>query len=91
MNFCINVSRRMQTKISALALATGVDLAALPERKYLELQAEALEMVKKEDPRVQAEGDVRIGDIILLVDSDTRVPEDCLIYAANEMALYPEV
>lgn len=32
-----------------------------------------------------ADGNIRIGDYILLVDSDTRVPEDCLIEAVSEM------
>ncbi|KAJ4299115.1 hypothetical protein N0V90_004359 [Kalmusia sp. IMI 367209] len=32
-----------------------------------------------------AEGNIRIGDYILLVDSDTRVPNDCLLEAVSEM------
>lgn len=38
-----------------------------------------------------ASGDVRIGDYILLIDSDTRMPVDCLIDAANEMERSPDV
>lgn len=38
-----------------------------------------------------AEGDIRIGDFILIVDSDTRVPADCLLDAALEMEAYPEI
>jgi cellulose synthase/poly-beta-1,6-N-acetylglucosamine synthase-like glycosyltransferase len=34
---------------------------------------------------------IRIGEIVLLVDSDTIVPEDCLRDAAREMAECPEV
>ena len=34
---------------------------------------------------------MRVGEIILLVDSDTVVPEDCLRDAAREMAESPEV
>ncbi|EIW77741.1 hypothetical protein CONPUDRAFT_62202 [Coniophora puteana RWD-64-598 SS2] len=34
---------------------------------------------------------IRVGEIILLVDSDTIVPEDCLRDAAREMAESPEV
>jgi hypothetical protein len=34
---------------------------------------------------------LRVGDIILLVDSDTIVPEDCLRDAARELAECPEV
>lgn len=38
-----------------------------------------------------ADGNIRIGDYILLVDSDTRVPVDCLLDAVSEMQLSPEV
>ncbi|KAK7038697.1 hypothetical protein VNI00_010581 [Paramarasmius palmivorus] len=34
---------------------------------------------------------IRLGEIILLVDSDTSVPQDCLRDAAREMAASPEV
>ncbi|KJA18241.1 hypothetical protein HYPSUDRAFT_169359 [Hypholoma sublateritium FD-334 SS-4] len=33
----------------------------------------------------------RVGEIVLIVDSDTVVPEDCIRDAAREMALSPEV
>ncbi|SJX61509.1 uncharacterized protein SRS1_12495 [Sporisorium reilianum f. sp. reilianum] len=42
-------------------------------------------------PLAQARGNVRIGDLILLIDSDTRVPEDCLLDAASEMVQCPDV
>lgn len=51
----------------------------------------ALERVLKEGPRVSAAGNIRMGEIILIVDSDTRVPADCLLYGAAEMFLSPEV
>lgn len=38
-----------------------------------------------------AGGDVRIGDFILLVDSDTRVPEHCITPTITELLLSPEV
>lgn len=39
----------------------------------------------------QAKGNVRLGQLILLIDSDTRVPEDCLLDAATEMTQCPDV
>lgn len=30
-----------------------------------------------------AAGNIRIGEIILIIDSDTRVPEDCFLDAAS--------
>ncbi|CDR88141.1 uncharacterized protein SPSC_03727 [Sporisorium scitamineum] len=42
-------------------------------------------------PLAQARGNIRIGDLVLLIDSDTRVPEDCLLDAASEMVQCPDV
>ncbi|KAF1837671.1 hypothetical protein BDW02DRAFT_107269 [Decorospora gaudefroyi] len=38
-----------------------------------------------------ADGNIRVGDYILLIDSDTRVPSDCLLEAVSEMEQCPEV
>ncbi|KAH5684999.1 hypothetical protein HBI21_004830 [Parastagonospora nodorum] len=38
-----------------------------------------------------ADGSIRVGDYILLIDSDTRVPQDCLLEAVSEMEVCPEV
>ncbi|GAA5967341.1 hypothetical protein JCM11641_000517 [Rhodosporidiobolus odoratus] len=39
---------------------------------------------------VWASGNVRIGELILIIDSDTRVPVDCFLDAASEMHESPE-
>jgi len=36
-------------------------------------------------------GNIRLGDYILIVDSDTRVPRDCLLDAASEMEQNPSM
>ena len=41
--------------------------------------------------KIWAHGNIRIGEYILLVDSDTRIPEDCFLDAAMEMEASPEV
>ncbi len=41
--------------------------------------------------KIWAKGNLRIGEYILLVDSDTRIPEDCFLDAALEMEASPEV
>ena len=38
-----------------------------------------------------AGGDVRMGDFILLVDSDTRVPEHCILPVVSELLRSPQV
>jgi len=43
------------------------------------------------DQAFLAGGDVRIGEFILLVDSDTRVPEHCILPTVTELMLSPEV
>lgn len=51
----------------------------------------ALRQVLEEDGRAWADGNIRVGDYILLIDSDTRVPADCLLDACSEMELSPDV
>lgn len=38
-----------------------------------------------------AGGNIRIGDLILLIDSDTKVPSDCFLDAASEFHWSPQV
>ncbi|KAE8540332.1 hypothetical protein D1P53_003277 [Cryptococcus gattii VGV] len=38
-----------------------------------------------------ASGNIRIGELILIIDSDTRVPEDCFLDAASELNNSPNV
>jgi hypothetical protein len=49
------------------------------------------QVLTEEEGRAWAEGNIRVGDYILLIDSDTRVPVDCLLDAASEMEQSPEV
>ncbi|KAI1140618.1 glycosyl transferase family group 2-domain-containing protein [Hypoxylon sp. FL0543] len=51
----------------------------------------ALKEVLEEDGRAWADGNIRVGDYILLIDSDTRVPSDCLLDAVSEMEQSPDV
>ncbi|KAK4947938.1 hypothetical protein LTR10_013446 [Elasticomyces elasticus] len=52
---------------------------------------DCLRQVLDETPRAWAAGNIRIGDYILLIDSDTRVPTDCLLDAVSEMEHSPNV
>ncbi|KAF2627592.1 hypothetical protein BU25DRAFT_439989 [Macroventuria anomochaeta] len=92
MNYALNVSVRveqaMQRSIDDLC-EKGLENLAVDQES--EIYEDALRQVLEADPRAKAGGDIRIGDIILLVDSDTIVPEDCLMYGAAEMFLSPEV
>ncbi|GAA5929369.1 uncharacterized protein JCM15063_004133 [Sporobolomyces koalae] len=68
---------------------------------YEECLKEALAETKKEFPleegqekpvsvEVWAAGNIRIGELILIIDSDTIVPEDCFLDAASEMHWSPQ-
>lgn len=47
--------------------------------------------IAEKEGEAWADGSIRMGDYILLVDSDTRVPKDCLLEAASEMEQSPQV
>lgn len=91
MNFALNISNRvedvLQGKISSMAEKPD----GITEDEEAQLYKESLAEVLESDPRAKAGGNIRMGEIILIVDSDTRVPEDCLMYGAAEMFLSPEV
>lgn len=86
MNFGLMVSCNVEAK-----------LAEVERHEEWSQNDEALEYerclaeVLEEHGRAWADGNVRIGDYILIIDSDTRVPQDCLLDAASEMDQSPEV
>ena len=87
MNHGLAISVRVEEKLAELQRMTGWnddDEAAAYE--------ECLQAVLNEDEvRTWAEGNIRIGDYILIVDSDTRVPPDCLLDVVTEMEQSPSV
>ncbi|QIW99919.1 hypothetical protein AMS68_005437 [Peltaster fructicola] len=48
-------------------------------------------VIEEDEGRTWADGNIRIGDYILIIDSDTRVPKDCFLDAVSEMEQCPEV
>ena len=50
-----------------------------------------MKQVLQDNPRAWSEGNIRIGDYVLLIDSDTQVPADCLLDAVSEMEQSPNV
>ena len=80
-----------------LSCATEERLAQVPRDEYwgqgeeAQAYAEALDSVLDERPHAWADGNIRVGDYILLIDSDTRVPQDCLLDAVSEMEQSPDV
>ncbi|KZF20770.1 hypothetical protein L228DRAFT_213107 [Xylona heveae TC161] len=86
MNFGLMISCKVEEKLTLIARPddwTQADEAQAYER--------CLKEVVEEDGRAWADGNIRVGDYILLIDSDTRVPSDCLLDACSEMEQSPEV
>lgn len=75
MNFALNVSQKVEARLQEMMddriLASGSEY--LDEAEEQEMCSEALEQVLQENPLAWAEGDIRVGEVILLVDCDTRV------------------
>ncbi|KEY69751.1 hypothetical protein S7711_03732 [Stachybotrys chartarum IBT 7711] len=93
MNFALNVSQKVEEYLQEMVDAKiGADgHGMIDENEEEEMYQIALARVLQENPLAMAEGDIRVGEVILIVDSDTRVPVDCLMYGAAEMFLSPEV
>lgn len=93
MNFALNITNRVEDELQALVDRRTEEKGdpSISEEDELELYYQALDSVLAADPRAKAGGNIRMGELILIVDSDTIVPEDCLMYGAAEMFLSPEV
>lgn len=87
MNYAMAVSARVEDKLVHFQRGEKWNQDA-----ELEAYHRCLEEVKVEDNgRTWAEGNIRLGDYILLIDSDTRVPQDCFLDAVSEMEASPQV
>lgn len=97
MNFALNMSMKVEEALEYVE-RTADWTSEMEQMAYNDV----LNRVLSENPRAQAAGNIRVGDLILLVDSgmflwlyplttDTRVPTDCLIDAASEFELSPEL
>jgi len=93
MNYGLNISNRTEDRLQGIIEAkmrTEGTTSVSEEEEDVSYRS-ALDQVLKDDGRAWADGNIRVGEFILIVDSDTRVPVDCLIYGAAEMFLSPEV
>ncbi|KLU83066.1 hypothetical protein MAPG_02133 [Magnaporthiopsis poae ATCC 64411] len=86
MNFALMISCKVEEKL--LAIERGGDWTQNDEAQAYE---RALKETLEEDGRAWADGNIRVGDYILIIDSDTRVPADCLLDAVSEMEQSPDV
>jgi cellulose synthase/poly-beta-1,6-N-acetylglucosamine synthase-like glycosyltransferase len=95
MNFTIRLSLRVEEIMDELRPAAQEEKGA--EHYWCDLDENALyddalaQALEESEGKAWAAGNIRIGSIILIIDSDTRVPEDCFADAVSEMAESPEV
>lgn len=87
MNYALMVSNKIEEKLLSVDRFQGWT----QDDEYAAYDRFLAEVLHEEEGRAWAEGNIRVGDYILLIDSDTRVPEDCLLDAASEMEQSPEV
>jgi hypothetical protein len=75
MNFALNVAVMVEEYLQQMM---DVEIAAsgseyVDDEKLDEMYRQCLDRVLNEDDRVMAAGNVRMGELILIIDSDTRV------------------
>lgn len=87
MNFALHISTCLEEELERID-RTPQWTPADEELVYKQCLDKVLEAAA---PGTEAAGQLRVGDLILLIDSDTRVPTDCFLDAANEFAQSPEV
>lgn len=86
MNFALMISCKVEEKLK------HIDRSSTWSQHDEALAYEqALKTTLEEDGRAWADGNIRVGDYILLIDSDTRVPADCFLDAVSEMEQAPAV
>ncbi|KAK5727507.1 hypothetical protein LTR15_003403 [Elasticomyces elasticus] len=87
MNYAMWISTRVEEKLTMIARHEG-----WTQEDEAEAYKTALtEIVEADEGRTWADGNIRMGDYILIIDSDTRVPVDCFLDAVSEMEQSPQV
>lgn len=96
MNYCLSFSNRVEDEMLRLmeieCRTRGCTEGSLTVDDDDRLYDMALQnMLDADENQTWAEGNIRMGELILIIDCDTRVPIDCLLYGALEMHESPEV
>jgi cellulose synthase/poly-beta-1,6-N-acetylglucosamine synthase-like glycosyltransferase len=87
MNFALMVSNKVEDKLLTLSRPPSWS----QQDEDAAYQKCLNEVIEESNGKAWASGNIRLGDYVLLVDSDTRVPTDCLLDAASEMEASPEI
>jgi len=87
MNYSMWVSTRVEEKLELIERGqnwTQEDESAI-------YKTALMEAIEEDQGRTWADGNIRMGDYILIIDSDTRVPTDCFLDAVSEMEMSQNV
>ncbi len=87
MNYALAVSSRVEDKLAMIQRSPTWTQADESNAYQTCLQ----QVIEEDEGRTWADGNVRMGDYVLLIDSDTRVPTDCFLDAVSEMETSPQV
>lgn len=98
MNYAISLTLRVEEIMDELRPVALAKLREADENAFWgdtqenQVYDEALQKcLEEKEGEAWASGNIRIGHYILIIDSDTRVPEDCFADAVSEMVESPEV
>ncbi|KAK0727135.1 glycosyl transferase family group 2-domain-containing protein [Lasiosphaeria miniovina] len=91
MNYALHVSNRVEDKLAGPGSAVQRHARWTDEHERAAYYGCLAAVLAEDAGRTWADGNIRVGDYILLIDSDTRVPADCLLDAVSEMEQSPEV
>ncbi|KAJ8609740.1 hypothetical protein MRB53_038977 [Persea americana] len=87
LNYAMWASARVEDKLAAIDRSDTWN----QDNEAVAYQDALTEVIEEEHGSMWIDGNIRIGDYILIIDSDTRVPTDCFLDAVSEMEHSPEV
>lgn len=87
MNFALNAANMVEDTLSRMVNDTSEKPIQLDSGEEEAYYCQALAEVLHSNTQIQAGGDIRVGEYILIVDSDTRVVGDFLLPWAERMVL----
>lgn len=93
MNYGLRLSRMLEKHLAELRVSGASDEFECLEDQAMKLAVEEMhvESGRRFKPWAANGKSLRVGEVILIIDSDTIVPDDCFLDAARELAESPEV
>lgn len=79
MKYALNISNRLERTLKGAERFLGWSADDVMQ----EYQKALATVVKEDEGRTQAGGNIIVGDYILIIDSDTRIPKYCFLDAVS--------